>query len=163
MTDVEKLLALEEIKQLKARYFRCMDKKDWKGYLAVFTPDATLDSSESSSPTDYRGEPLLPGGPATPPNPAWRHTDIVKFVDELSQMLNPVSTCHHGHMSEIEFTSPTTAKGIWSMEDMLRWPEGSPRRHMHGYGHYEETYERLPVGWRIKTLKLTRVRIDFWD
>jgi len=58
MTDVEKLLALEEIKQLKARYFRCMDKKDWKGYLAVFTPDATLDSSESSSPTDYRGEPL---------------------------------------------------------------------------------------------------------
>ena len=37
---------------------------------------------------------------------------------------------------------------------------GSAIREMHGYGHYHETYERLPAGWRIKTLKLTRLRVN---
>ena len=40
MTENEQILALEAIKKLKARYFRCLDAKDWAGYLAVFTPDA---------------------------------------------------------------------------------------------------------------------------
>jgi len=71
-----------------------------------------------------------------------------------------VVTVHHGHMPEIELTSPTTATGIWSMEDKLRWPKGSVIREMHGYGHYRETYERTATGWRIKTLKLTRLRVD---
>ena len=59
---------------------------------------------------------------------------------------------HHGHMPEIELTSPTTATGIWAMEDMLRYPDGSE---MHGYGHYHETYEFAGDTWRIKTLTLT--------
>ena len=32
MTTVDELLAIEEIKQLKARYFRCVDTKDWEGF-----------------------------------------------------------------------------------------------------------------------------------
>ena len=32
MTDVEKLAAAEEIKQLKARYYRYMDTKQWSGW-----------------------------------------------------------------------------------------------------------------------------------
>ena len=43
---------------------------------------------------------------------------------------------------------------------MAGWAKGSPIRDMHGYGHYRETYERLPQGWRIKTSKLTRIRVD---
>ena len=31
MTEVEKLVAVEEIKKLKARYARCLDTKDWVG------------------------------------------------------------------------------------------------------------------------------------
>jgi hypothetical protein len=31
---------------------------------------------------------------------------------------------------------------------------------MHGYGHYHETYERTDDGWRIKTITLTRLRVD---
>jgi hypothetical protein len=71
-----------------------------------------------------------------------------------------VVTVHHGHMPEIEITSDDTATGIWAMEDKLRWPEGSPIGWMHGYGHYHETYERVDGAWRIKTLTLTRLRID---
>ena len=43
MTDIECLLAIEEIKNLKARYFRCMDTKGWTGFQAVFAADATAD------------------------------------------------------------------------------------------------------------------------
>jgi hypothetical protein len=61
-------------------------------------------------------------------------------------------------MPEIELTSATTAKGIWAMQDLLRWPDG---RELSGYGHYHETYQRVDGAWRIKTLKLTRLRMDF--
>jgi hypothetical protein len=54
-------------------------------------------------------------------------------------------------------SDPTPAKGIWAMQDLLRWPDG---RELHGYGHYHETYERIDGAWRIKTLKLTRLRTD---
>jgi hypothetical protein len=161
MSDDAQTRAIEEIEQLKARYFRCMDTKDWAGYLDVFTPDAVIDSSAAYTPTDLNGDPILVDGvPPPTPNPAWRSNDIAKFVAELSGTLNGVVTVHHGHMPEITLTSPTTATGIWSMEDKLRWPKDSPIREMHGYGHYRETYERLPAGWRIKSLTLTRLRVD---
>jgi hypothetical protein len=162
MTPIEQILALEEIKQLKARYFRCMDTKDWAGYEAVFAPDATIDSSEAYTPRDFSGAILETNGqPAQQPNPAWRFTNPKEFVMDLKKELGGVSTVHHGHMPEIQFTSDTTAKGVWAMEDKLRWRPGSGRgKEMHGYGHYVETYQKGPDGWRIKSLKLTRVRID---
>jgi hypothetical protein len=46
---VARLIAIEEIKQLKARYFRCMDTKDFVGLRTVFADDATFDASCSSS------------------------------------------------------------------------------------------------------------------
>ena len=69
---------------------------------------------------------------------------------------------HHGHMPEIEITSPTTARGIWAMQDFLQMPEGSPlgMKSMVGWGHYTETYELVGGEWKIKTLVLTRLRRD---
>jgi hypothetical protein len=32
---------------------------------------------------------------------------------------------------------------------------------MHGWGHYHETYVKGDGGWRIQTLTLTRLRVDF--
>ena len=43
MDPIERLTAIEEIKQLKARYFRCMDMKDWDGQVTVFAPDVEVD------------------------------------------------------------------------------------------------------------------------
>jgi len=127
---------IEAIRQLKARYFRTMDTKDWDGMREVFTDDVVVDTSDS-------------GG------------DVVRGADEfmafLSGILAGVVTVHHGHMPEIELTSPTTARGIWAMQDMLRWPNGME---MQGFGHYHETYEKLDDRWRIKSTTLTRLRVD---
>ena len=128
---------VEAIRQLKARYFRTMDTKDWAGMRQVFAADVVMDTSSSG------------GGVITGAD---------EFMAFLEPTLQDVVTVHHGHMPEIELTSPTTATGIWSMEDMLRWPDGSE---MHGYGHYLETYEKVDGEWRIATSTLTRLRTDF--
>ena len=145
MEPVEHLMATEEIKQLKARYFRCMDTKDWAGFEQVFATDAVMDMSSEMRDQTTRG-------------------GITRGAAQIAAMVRtvvgPVVTVHHGHMPEIEITSPTTARGVWAMEDKLRWPEGSPVRTIHGYGHYHETYERTDDGWRIKTITLTRLRVD---
>jgi len=84
----------------------------------------------------------------------------VAIADFVKGAVDPVVTVHHGHMPEIEILTPTTARGIWSMEDKLRWPEGSPIRSMHGYGHYHEEYKKVDGAWKISLNKLTRLRVD---
>ena len=62
-------------------------------------------------------------------------------------------------MPEIEITD-TTASAVWAMYDTLRFPAGAPFRELIGYGHYRETYELTTGRWRIKTLRLTRLRVE---
>jgi len=143
---VERLEAIEEIKQLKARYFRCMDMKDWDGFAAVFAPDARMDVSGELSDDVADGIGVTTGD-----------REITAFVRES---IEDVTTVHHGHTPEIDVTSPTTAAGVWAMEDHLWWPEGSPIATMHGYGHYHETYEKQEGRWLITSTTLTRLRTD---
>ncbi len=128
---------IEAIKQVKARYFRTMDTKDWAGMRQVFTDDVVVDTTES-------GGNVVSGADA--------------FLSFLRETLADVTTVHQGHMPEIALTSPTTAAGVWAMEDMLRWLDGNE---LHGYGHYHETYEKVDGAWHIKTTRLTRLRMDF--
>jgi hypothetical protein len=127
---------IEAIKQLKARYCRTMDTKDWVGMRQVFTDDVTIDTVEA-------------GGNVM--------TGADDFLSYLVGAIGPVLTVHQCHTPEIELTSPISAKGIWAMEDLLRSPDGSE---FHGYGHYHETYAALEGAWRISSLKLTRLRSD---
>ena len=128
---------IKAIEQLKARYFRTMDTKDWAGMREVFADGVVMDTTAS-------GGSVIVGA-----------DDFMAFLRET---LADVVTVHHGHMPEIELTSPTTATGIWAMEDNLRWPDGSELR---GYGHYAETYEKADGAWRISSSTLTRLRMDF--
>ena len=138
MDDLARLLAIEDIKRLKARYYRCMDTKDWDGFRDVFADDGEMDMrAEAGEAGLVRGKQAI--------------------ADFVRGAVDPVVTAHHGHMPEIEITSPTTATGIWAMEDELWWPGGT---HMHGWGHYHETYTLTAEGWRIQTLTLTRLRVD---
>lgn len=146
MNTEQDLANIEEIKGLKARYFRSMDCKDWAGLEAVFTPDLRADFRESTGGND---ESLLTFG-------------APQYVSNLAPMLEKVITVHHGHMAEITLESPTEARGIWAMEDKL-WPqEGSelPFTMMHGYGHYHERYLKVDGVWYIKEIRLTRLRVD---
>ena len=72
MDAVERLAAIEDIRRLKARYFRCVDEKDWAQLAALFAPDAVFDHSRGGSirnPWTGAWEPPLP---AETHSPLWR-------------------------------------------------------------------------------------------
>lgn len=146
MNEQDRLNAIEQIQRLKARYFRCMDTKDWAGLEGVFGPDSVM---------DMRGENRT-GGPAEDQY----HTGAANIVRFMRSHIENVTTVHHGHTPEIDITGPDSAKGIWAMEDMLRWPEGAPLKWLHGFGHYHETYRHDGNRWYILTTTLTRLRVD---
>lgn len=144
MNDLAKLLAIEEIKKLKARYFYYLDHKDWVRWKSeIWAADSSLEVPEILT------------------EPVRGADNIVAFT---VSRFETVSATHHGHMPIIEVLSMDSATGIWAMEDILRWPVGSPGPAgytlIHGYGHYHETYAREAAGWRIKSSRLTRLHVE---
>jgi hypothetical protein len=132
---------LEALRQLKARYCRFLDLKDAEGWRSVFAADVvvTLDMAVSTGGADPMTAPPMEGAD--------------NFVATVLGGLENAATVHHCHTPEITLTSPTTATGIWAMEDWIIFGGG---QELHGAGHYHETYEKQDGTWRIKTLHLTR-------
>jgi hypothetical protein len=146
--DLGTLEAMEQIKQLKARYFRLVDHKRWEEWGDLFTEDVT--AVYYNAPRD-RPKDGLPG---------LQCTGRTNLVEAASHALSKVLSVHQGFMPEIELTSPTTARGIWAMFDYLRLPNCIFK----GYGHYEEEYVKEASGWKIKTVLLTRLHCDIqWE
>ena len=125
-----------EICNLKARYCRCLDTKDWDGYRAVYADDAILDTSPS-------GGLRIEGADAA-----------VAYV--RSSISNDTITTHHVHAPEIEIDGDT-ATGIWAMQDRNIWPTG---RKLLGFGHYHERYVRVDGAWLIAGSTLTRINME---
>src|SRR5438094_9254923 len=95
MDGIERLQAIEDIKQLKARYFRCMDTKDWDGFAAVFAPDAVMDMSGEMRDQRTEGEGVTRGA-----------AEIAAFVRGA---VRDVGTGHHGRLPATEGRAATTA------------------------------------------------------
>jgi hypothetical protein len=127
---------IEKIRQLKARYFRTLDTKDWDAMRQVFADDVVIDTSEA-------GGTIVSGADA--------------FMTFLRETLADVVTVHHGHMPEIALTSASSATGIWALNDILIWPNGM---RLDGYGHYHDAYDKLDGQWRIRSSRLVRLHTD---
>ena len=127
------LAAIEQIQQLKARYFRLMDTREFAAMRALFTKAARLHDEES--------------------NTGWTGRDAI--ASGLAQVLAHARTVHHGHMPEIELTSATSARGIWAMNDWVDTPEFT----LEGWGHYHERYALEDGAWRIAETRISRLRV----
>lgn len=135
---------IDEIKQLKARYFRFFDTKQWDKWRELFTEDCVYHGTSGGYP------------------------DRETFVAGCRTRLHPAATVHHGHTPEIQILSATTAKGIWPMFDRVEFP--SVREHGHGVslgftgaGHYEEEYRKVDGDWKISMLRITRLWVHLFD
>jgi hypothetical protein len=134
MDAAQKLLEIEAIKCLKARYFRSMDNKLWVELADCFTPDLVA---------DFRAAPgMLTEG-----------RDI--YMQALRKALGDSPTVHHGYMPEIELLDENNARGVWAMDDIVELPGLSLR----GWGHYHEEYRRENGRWRISRIRLSRLRL----
>ena len=136
LSDLERMVALEEICRLKARRDRALDTKDWDTYLALHVPEHV---------SENEGEEPRHGAKAN--------------VDGVARILEGIVTVHHGHTPDITFESPTTARGIWGMEDLL-FDEATKRHLLHGFGFYHERYEKRGGEWLFcyRQLRRTFVR-----
>ena len=137
---VDRLIAIESIKALKARYFRLVDTKAWDALAELFTPGALLSFPEAL------GEPY----------------DLIQFIELLRSAYDRCVTIHHGHMPEIEIEEPNRATAIWAMTDARYFPldeERAPAATLIGAGHYHESYIRCDGRWLIDRLSLTRLRL----
>jgi ketosteroid isomerase-like protein len=141
-TAIHQLLDIEQIKQLKARYFRLVDTKQWDEWGKVFASDAVLE---------------IPEGDLV-------HRGRAEIVANVSTVMEHLRTVHHGLMPEIEITGPDTARGVWAMSDYVEWPsEDGTRVGLRGYGHYVEEYVREDGQWCIARSRLERLRVDPLD
>ncbi|CAM4514632.1 major membrane immunogen (membrane-anchored lipoprotein) [Paenibacillus endophyticus] len=141
----QRLDDIEQIKQLKARYFRFVDEKKWTEFGDIFTSDAKI----ISEGVDYSK-----GGGAA-------------YGKMIGDLVGKAPTVHHGYMPEIEIIDKDHATGIWAMEDLLTFPDAKDAYPgHHGYGQYHETYTKVNGVWKISSTELTRFRMDplkNWD
>jgi hypothetical protein len=144
MDRLEQLLAMEDIKGLKARYCRHLDTKDWDGLAALFLEGAVLDVQQDT------GNPPLHGRAA--------------IIDQIRFAVIDAATSHQVHTPEISFSGEDAAQGIWAMQDRVVWQPGkSPLAgvaSITGYGQYHESYRRTAAGWQFASVRLTRFHVD---
>ena len=136
MSQVRRLEDIEEVKQLRARYTRCIDTQDWDGLRNEVTEN--FHSATDGGVLDGR--------------------DVA--IETLSQRLAGASTVHHCHTPEIEITGPNSATGVWAMQDHVKMTLNGAPFSFRGAGHYHETYERTEAGWQISSTALKRLSVD---
>ncbi len=137
MNDLERLIAIEEIKNLKARRDYAVDTKDWATYEALHAPEHF---------SHNEGEERRDGARA---NTEW----------VAARMAN-LTSVHHSHTPNITFQSPTSATATWGMEDNIFWTEDGTEHWMQGFGFYHETYEKRDGQWLFTSRRLKRIRVQ---
>ena len=132
------LAALEEIRQVKYRYLRCVDLKLWDEIGDVFTDGASADYG-----TRAAGRPLNLRG----------RDEIVSYLrDHLGPEIITVHRCGQPEISIHDHQ----ATGTWSFEDTVI--ATAHRVLIHGAAFYEDTYERGADGrWRISHTGYQRI------
>lgn len=138
MTDLERLIELQAIYDLKGRRDHAVDQKDWDLYAQLHSDDYVAMS--------IGAEPIVGGRAA---------------ADRLTVQLAGVTTVHHCHTPVIEFQDRQNATGVWAMEDNLFWVRDGEKQWLRGFGFYHETYVKGGDGqWRFSYRKLVRTHAE---
>ncbi|HQQ63676.1 MAG TPA: nuclear transport factor 2 family protein [Pseudomonadales bacterium] len=136
-----RLVAIEEIKQLKYAYLRHLDLKEWDAVATLFTRDVV--STYSDGHHSYNGR-----------------DEVVGFLSSALSHKRIV-TKHQVHHPEITFNDALTeAKGIWYLTDaVINTVSRDPAKHfcIAGTAFYDERYVKTPEGWRIAAIGYKRV------
>ena len=136
LSAVDRLIAIEDIKVLRARYCRFIDMKLWDDLRSLLHKDISLDLSSSN------GQPPIIG-----------RDDFVLYV---SNRFSNEPSLHLNFLPEIEILSPGEATAIWAQEHFLYplWVKGE--KHSHGYGWSEDRYEKVDGDWQVRSVRLIR-------
>lgn len=143
------LVKIEGIRQLKSRYFRFLDSKQWEGLGTIFAEDAIFDARLATATSAVEEG-----------DPNWYAEGRENIVSFIRRVVEHQVTVHHGHDHEVELLAPDRARGVVALEDWIWGGSGSDQRLiLHGWGHYSEEYQRDTDGWRIARSTLTRLNL----
>lgn len=178
MNDLERLVAIEDLRALQAHYVRHSVAGDWQALTGLFLPDARF----------------IRYGPDDKPQVTMTSRD--EIVRHMAAMVSSGTTLHHLHSWEIGIDSLTEARGLWATEDRIDrsndvpetdtatkvrdlwaaedWNDSSradvaddarekpdrPFRTMHGYGYCHTAYRKVDGSWLIAEVKLFRSKND---
>ena len=133
---IDRLIAIEEIHQLKARYMRCIDTKDLACLRdSVFTPDTELYFKGGDYEIAVKGWP-----------------EIEKFYQ--GAFTPKKFGMHNVHTPEITVTGDT-ATGIWYLHDVFINLEENWT--LQGSALYHDDYAKQNGAWRIAKSTYTRL------
>jgi hypothetical protein len=133
MGELEWLVALEEIRTLKARRDRYADAHDWEAYEALHAPDHVSHNDGQAPWTSSR-----------------------EMIENVSRLMSDMITVHHSYDPEIVFDSPTKARGIWATTAVIIAKGEDRDTWSVGYGYYYETYEKRDGLWVFTTRRFHR-------
>ncbi|MFC1944006.1 nuclear transport factor 2 family protein [Chloroflexota bacterium] len=129
--ECRKLRDIEEIRQLKYRYWRSVHEGRWGDVGDCFAEDGIFDFGYSS---EVRGRQAI--------------TDFFgKVMSKITSM-----AVLHGHNPEIDITSETTASGKWQL-DNIRIEASSNEASRQGNA-YNEEYIKEEGNWKISLSKV---------
>ena len=126
---------IQEILNLKYRYFRHLDLKEFDDLGALLTEDCEAGYDN--------GNLAFSGRQA-----------IVEFLSASLSDAGIISE-HHGHHPEITFLSDDEATGVWYLEDRVLIPAADLE--IGGTAFYADTYRRIDGTWLISATGYQRV------
>lgn len=133
---LQQLSDLEEIKQVKHRYFRGIDTADWPLLEGMFTEDVDVEYIGGDYRVGLKG----------------RENMIVFLANSFH---SGCQAMHHGHMPEITFTGPDSAEAIWQLEDIFI--DHDKQEHTYGTAIYRDAMVREDGAWKIARSVYDRV------
>ena len=136
MDKLQKLIDIEEIKNLKHRYFRAIDMADFDLLDHVFADNITI---------DYRGGTYR-----------WESKGKDTIKESLKQAFhNQAASMHTAHHPEIKILSETEATGKWYLQDIFyNFDMDSVTQ---GTALYEDKYIKLENNWLILHSEYDRI------
>jgi hypothetical protein len=133
---VNDLEEIEQIKQLKYRYFRALDMNDWDAFGDCLSEDCTARYGD--------GEYSFDGREA-----------IVDFMSGSMSADNFLSM-HNGHHPEISIADDgRSATGTWYLQDMIL--DLSNKVRLYGTGIYSDEYLKSDGKWWISHTGYSRI------
>ncbi len=136
--EVQQLKDVQAIKELKSKYFRALDTKNWDELETTMTPNIS---------TAYSNGKLVFHGPK----------EITNYFKE--SMPDTEIPLHQGHNPVVWFESDTVAYGKWYLQDNLIFAEGNPYcgTQIQGSAIYTDKYVKVDGQWLIEDTGYLRV------
>ena len=134
--DIQHLMDIEAIKQLKHAYFRCIDTANLEELASLLHPEVEVDFTGGSY--------------------AWKFHGREPYLEAVAKAFDRQSIGHHnGHSPEIQLLSPTEATAIWYLADHM-WV----LKHQHlttGAALYRDHYLKVDGRWLIHQTRYQRL------